>query len=224
MRREAENRACRSQSGSRGPAFDLIPQLVFDRAEVLVELVDVGSRWPSGRPTASRSPSSSRRRRAPARFRSSSRHGRVGVPNAIVEIGTPWSFAARAAVYAPCGLFGSPGLFSLPSDSRTMRAGGGLSAGPFRHRVDRLNGLQRSENRLSGRGAVVGLQRIEGRDGASVIAGLGRHSTLAEPANAMRPRFTPGVTALANCCAACLAAARSARRHVGGSHRLRTRR
>src|SRR6202011_2385080 len=45
----------------------------------------------------------------------------------MVDIGTPRSFAARAAVYAPRGLFGFPGLFSLPSDSSTMRAGGGVA-------------------------------------------------------------------------------------------------
>ena len=53
------------------------------------------------------------------------------MPNEIVEIGTPWSLAVRAAVKAPFGLSGFDGTVSLPSENSTMRAGGGSSPPPI---------------------------------------------------------------------------------------------
>ncbi len=54
-----------------------------------------------------------------------------GVPKEMVEIGTPWSFAVRAAVKAPFGLSGLVGTVSLPSENSTTRAGGGASPPPI---------------------------------------------------------------------------------------------
>jgi hypothetical protein len=134
-----------------------------------------------------------------------------GVPNEIVEICTPPDLAARAAVNAPCGALGSSGTFSAPSDSSTMRAGGGPSPPPI---TEPTVAIACSAVKMPSPVAVFGAGcRLSMPDFTAPRCGVGGTNRVALAANSTNPRLMAGVSWSANCLPASFAAAR----RVGGT-------
>jgi hypothetical protein len=113
--------------------------------------------------------------------------------------------AVRAAVNAPLGASGLVGWFSLPSESNTIRAGGGVSLPPITaptvamacSAVKMLSPIAvRSINCSLSIAALVASRLV-----------VGDTKTIALPPNSISPKLIPGVSSSANCLAASSAAA-----------------
>ena len=120
-------------------------------------------------------------------------------------MGTPWSLALRAAVNAPLGASGLVGRFSLPSDSNTIRAGGGVSPTPITAPTVEIDcSAVKMASPIAVRSITWSLSM------AVLVASwlvVGDTSSSALPPNAIRPRLIPGVNSSANCLPASSAAA-----------------
>ena len=93
------------------------------------------------------------------------------------------------------------GLFAPPSDSSTMRAGGGV-ASPADNTVVTV-WMDSSAVKIASPVAVeLSVRRLSSAATVALWSGVGETSRLTLPENDTRPRFTPGVS----CCANCLAA------------------
>lgn len=126
------------------------------------------------------------------------------VPKEMVEMGTPWSLAARAAVNAPRGDSRSGGTVSLPSDSSTMRAGGGPSPPPITAPVVAIAcRAVKMPSPVAVRGSGTSLSMARFTCSWSVVGATNR---VAPEENLTSPRLIPPVSMSAKCLPACRAA------------------